>query len=375
MGDIKLSVCYIVKNEADNLPISLASIQEAADEIIVVDTGSTDDTKAVALTAGAQVFDFPWRDDFSAPRNHAIEQAQGGWILFLDADEAFPKPLNRQAILAYLDSVSDKDVVLLNRHNVDTWGEQNHFSTDWSPRIFRRRNDLRYRGRVHEHISKSAGELQVAYGPPEFYLLHTGYATDISEEKCRRDLFILQQSMVGGEWEPIYDYYLTDCYYGIKDYTKALQHAMIFTKSGTQVFGGDGHIYRMILECMRAMGRPDAEMLPWAEEACRLYPDLPEFYAEQGMVLCGLGRLPEARTLLQEALRRYREGTADSHHETYFSPEVAAKVAARLGEIADLYGEQEQAAQWFVQALDYCTDNERVLAKAKNFLQKMGNNT
>ena len=179
----------------------------------------------------------------------------------------------------------------------------------------------------------------------------------------------MQQVIASGEWEPVYDYYLTDCYYGLRQYEQALQHAVKFAHSGTVVYGGNGHIYRMIMECMRALGRPDVEMLPWAEEACRLYPDLPEFYAERGMVLCGMGQLLEARKLLQEALQRYETHTADAHHDTYFSPEVAAKVAARLGEIADLQGEKEKAAVYFVQALDYCSTNKKVLEKVKKFLK------
>lgn len=368
MQDVRLSVCYMVKNEAENLPISLASIKDAADEIIVVDTGSTDNTKAIALEYGARVFDFPWRDDFSAPRNFAIEQAGGEWILFLDADESFPQPLNRVDLLKYLEGVG-ADVVLLKLHNMENLEEQQKYNTDWVPRIFQRRADLRYRGRIHEHISKQKGDLQVAYAPPKFYILHTGYAASISEDKCRRDLQILQQVIAEGEWEPVYDYYLTDCYYGIRDYKQALQHAQAFARSGTVVHGGNGHTYRMILECMRALGLPDADMLPWAGEACRMYPDLPEFYAEQGMILCGLGRLAEAQALLQTALQHYDVGTAEICHASYFSPEVAAKVAARLGEIADLHGEKEKAATYFVKALDYCSTNKKVLEKAKKFLK------
>ncbi|WP_028129581.1 glycosyltransferase family 2 protein [Selenomonas sp. AE3005] len=370
MNNIRLSACYIVRNEEKNLPISLNSVKQAVDEIIVVDTGSTDNTKAVAQNYGAKLYDYHWQNDFSAPRNYAIEQAQGEWILFLDADETFPTPLDKDRILSYLDSMQDKEMILLTRHNIDNLDQQSIFYKDWSPRIFRNRHDLRYQGRVHEYVSKSNGDLQVGYAPMEFYLLHTGYAESISADKCQRNLQILKQAIDEGAWEPVYDYYLTDCYYGIQNYEAALQHAIAYLKSGTFIYGGNGRSYRMILECMRALGMPDAEMLPWAEKACQAYPDLPEFYAECGMVLCGMGKLSEARALLQESLQRYNEGTADFRHETYFSPEVAAKVAARLGEIAELYGNKKEAAGWFVQALDYCQTNDRIVAKARNFLQK-----
>lgn len=368
MKKMKLSVCYIVKNEAENIAVSIASIKDAADEIIVVDTGSQDNTKEIALRYEAIIYDFPWQDDFSGPRNYAIEKANGDWILFLDADEAFAHPLNKQAIMDYLNSVSDKDVILFNRHNVDSWQETESFSTDWSPRLFQRCADLRYKRRIHEQLCKMDGEILVGYAPPEYYLLHTGYAEGVSAAKCQRDLQIMQQIIAEGEWEPVFDYYLTDCHYGLKQYDKALLHAKQYVRSGVVIYGGNGHSYRMILECMRHLSLPDKEMLPWAEEACRLYPDLPDFYAERGMILCGLGQLQEAEKLLEEALERYAGDTADLRHDTYFSTEVAAKVAARLGEIAALYGQNEAAAQWFVQAMGYCATNESVLKKAQTFL-------
>lgn len=369
MQPIKLSVCYMLKNEAANLPASLTSIRNAADEIIVVDTGSTDHTKEIALSYGARIYDFPWQDDFSAPRNYAIEQARGTWILFLDGDEFFPEPLDRERLLKYLDSLPEQDVVLLLRRNMDTRKRQDSWNTDWCLRIFRNLPELRYQGRIHENIARKDGELRVAYGPKDLYLLHTGYADELSEEKSRRNLVLLERAIAEEGWQPGYDYYLTDCYFGLQEYEKALQHAIRFLKGDCLAYGGDGHIYHMILECMRALHQPNAEMLPWAQEACQKHPSLPEFYAEQGMILCGLGRLPEARQQLIEALLHYEEHTADAQQESYFSPTVAAKTAARLGEIAMRYDDLDEAAIWFRKATDYSSDDEAVMQKVARFIQ------
>ena len=83
-----LSACLIVKNEAAHLPRCLASVRELVDEMVVVDTGSTDETPAIATAYGARVLAFAWRDDFSAARNFGLGQARGEWLLVLDADEA-----------------------------------------------------------------------------------------------------------------------------------------------------------------------------------------------------------------------------------------------------------------------------------------------
>ncbi len=77
----------IVKNEAHNLRACIASFADLADEIIVVDTGSTDDTVAIARKLGAKVFHFPWIDDFAAARNESLRHATGDWIFWMDADD------------------------------------------------------------------------------------------------------------------------------------------------------------------------------------------------------------------------------------------------------------------------------------------------
>lgn len=82
-----LSFCLIVKDEEKNLAITLVPIAALADELIVVDTGSTDATVKIAQDLGAKVFSFPWTGDFAEARNFALNQARGDWIFWLDADE------------------------------------------------------------------------------------------------------------------------------------------------------------------------------------------------------------------------------------------------------------------------------------------------
>ena len=86
---MKISACYITKNEEKVLDRSLRSLCHQVDEIIVVDTGSTDRTKEIAAGYGARIYDFHWQGDFAAARNEAIRYATGDWIIFLDADESF----------------------------------------------------------------------------------------------------------------------------------------------------------------------------------------------------------------------------------------------------------------------------------------------
>ena len=83
---ITLSLCMIVKNEEDVLGRCLSCMDGIADEIVIVDTGSTDRTREIALQFTSKVYDFPWRDDFAAARNFAFSKATMDYTLWLDAD-------------------------------------------------------------------------------------------------------------------------------------------------------------------------------------------------------------------------------------------------------------------------------------------------
>ena len=83
---VRSSLTTIVKNEAATLSQCLASMLDIVDEIVVVDTGSSDHSKDIALRHGARVFDLPWPDSFAAARNESIRHATGQWLLWLDAD-------------------------------------------------------------------------------------------------------------------------------------------------------------------------------------------------------------------------------------------------------------------------------------------------
>jgi glycosyltransferase involved in cell wall biosynthesis len=147
-----LSFCIIAKNEARNLPRCLESVRELAGDIILVDTGSTDDTPGIAAGYSARVipFDFTFVD-FAAARNHAISHARAPWILMLDADEALsagsaPKI---EALIAGGENAG----YFLERHNYSSDSETP--LTDHVVRLFPNRLDYRYRGRVHETIDDS----------------------------------------------------------------------------------------------------------------------------------------------------------------------------------------------------------------------------
>lgn len=146
---IWLSVCLIVKNEEQRLGQCLESIRSLADEIIVVDTGSSDRTISIAKKYRSRIFKFEWCDDFSQVRNYAIAQAKGKWILVIDADEV----LEPKAIATLRKVMQQEDCLAANLLRSEIGAKQAPYSLVL--RLFRNDPAIAFRGIYHESIDSS----------------------------------------------------------------------------------------------------------------------------------------------------------------------------------------------------------------------------
>jgi glycosyltransferase involved in cell wall biosynthesis len=147
-----LSLCMIVKNEEGNLSRCLDSVRGLVGEIIVVDTGSTDQTPRIAAAYGSEVFPFDFGVvDFAAARNHAMARARGRWILVLDADETLDPAST--PMIERLVALGENTGYFVERHNYSADSAQP--TTDYAVRLFPKRPHHCYRGRVHETVDAS----------------------------------------------------------------------------------------------------------------------------------------------------------------------------------------------------------------------------
>jgi glycosyltransferase involved in cell wall biosynthesis len=178
----------IVRDEEDQLPRALASVAGAAEEIVLVDTGSRDATVEIAEQAGARIFHFPWVDDFGAARNAALEQAGGEWILWLDADEEL-LPESRKVLKSSLADETALAFHVLRRDLVDS-RRLDRYTEMWQLRLFRNRPDLRFQGRCHPHFVPAEQEIAAAAGleirPSGIILRHYGYLAEFKQRKLER---------------------------------------------------------------------------------------------------------------------------------------------------------------------------------------------
>jgi tetratricopeptide (TPR) repeat protein len=156
-----LSLCMIVKNEEASLPQALSSVKEVVDEMIILDTGSTDRTAEIAKEFGASVYHFEWCNDFSAARNEALKYVQGQWVLVLDADEVLtPKivPEMKQAIKS--NSLGDSSAtrhLVINLVRQEVGASQSPYSL--VSRLFRNHPKIRFSRPYHAMVDDSVQEL------------------------------------------------------------------------------------------------------------------------------------------------------------------------------------------------------------------------
>lgn len=149
---IRISLCMIVKNEEKILARCLDSVADLMDEIIIVDTGSTDATKEIAARYTDKIYDFTWIDDFSAARNFAFSKATKEYIYSADADEVVSKE-NRERFRALKETLLPEiEIVQMKYGNQMQHGTVYNFDEEYRPKLFKRQREFVWMERIHETV-------------------------------------------------------------------------------------------------------------------------------------------------------------------------------------------------------------------------------
>ncbi|HLQ32134.1 MAG TPA: glycosyltransferase [Chloroflexota bacterium] len=180
-----VSACMIVKDEEANLARCLRSLQGKVDEIIVVDTGSSDRSAEIAQEHGAKVFSFPWRDDFAAARNESIGHASGDWLFWTDADEELFEE-TPGALRELCRRAEQPEGWLVSCRNLSSEaGEVSTVIRQW--RLFRNHIGLSFHGRIHEHLRHANGStLAYLLFQDDVWIRHWGYLPEPDLMKRKR---------------------------------------------------------------------------------------------------------------------------------------------------------------------------------------------
>ena len=368
---LKITACYIVKNEAENLAKSIKSLKTKVNEIVVVDTGSTDNTIAVARKLGARVYSFPWQDDFSKARNFALSKAKGDWLILLDADEYFTAKTagNIRQVIRQAQQADGLLIQMVN-YDVDKAEIQDYF---YQLRIVRNQQGLHYEGKIHEELKLSEGKsMKFLRIPPEMLeIYHTGYASSVSRQKLERNLKLLQQAVDNGQSEADLARYFCDCYLGLGDMEKCTYYGWLDVKKGRQSVNFGSRCHRVLMAYYG--GRNDGESISkrrqLAEISTEQYPEVPDFWAEYSECLYQAGEYARAITAMEKALQLMQDyhGMEPSMLvEGHMAPQLEARVQVFRQAQANLTNQEKSTIK---PTEDKCNGGNQ-MARLKNKINK-----
>lgn len=221
---MRVSLTMIVRDEEANLPTCLESVAELFDEIIVVDTGSTDRTPEIARSFGARVFDFVWVDDFAAARNAALAPATGDYIFWLDADDRIDEE-NCQRLRALLSGLRDEQTAFVMDVVSGSVDQSSLAMVVNQVRLFPNREDVRWTYRVHEQILHALQRAGIVIRWTNMVIHHIGYTDPhLRQRKTDRNVKILMAELEERPGDPFLLFNLARVAMDRKDAQTALNH-------------------------------------------------------------------------------------------------------------------------------------------------------
>ncbi|MFN8224889.1 MAG: glycosyltransferase [Gaiellales bacterium] len=343
-ADARISLCMIVRDEETMLARSLEAAASWVDEIVVVDTGSTDGTVEVAQAHGARVERFPWTGSFAEARNVSLEAATGDWILWLDADEILAEGAGPK--LRELARHTWREGFYVAIEN-ETGDEAGAAVVHEALRFWRNRPAIRFKGRIHEqHTHEMPLELAERFGRSSIRVRHLGYRPEIvaAKGKSKRNRTILEQERPG----PFTWFSLASEHFADEEHAEAFE---LFDRAWHEIdrevaAGASEPHYRPVLALRRArtarLSSGPQLGLELAAEGLETYPLHTDLVLESAICAKDLGYLDEAARLAEEALKlgdgpaRY---AAQVGCGTFLALEFLATVRAaqgRLDEATDL---------------------------------------
>ncbi|MDI6871273.1 MAG: glycosyltransferase [Bacillota bacterium] len=334
-----VSLCVIARDEEDVLASCLASARHLVQEIIVVDTGSTDRTKEVAAQAGAKVLDFPWTGDFAAARNRSLDEAQGEWILVLDADELL-RPVTREDFARLL-VVPGIEGWFLTVKSFLGKGEEE--AEDEVVRLFRNRPEYRFSGAIHEQVAGAIVQVNGGGGlarAPELVIEHFGYLDRRrqAKKKHERNVSLLTHALEKQPDDPFLHYGLGAEFFQGNEVKQGIDH---LERALAGLRGNESYCREVFVLLILAYLR-DGQLRQasrTAAKAARQFPCDPDLQLLQGL-------LAYERRQAVAAVRNLRQAASGG-----------ARLLARhhlhtlLGDACVLVGRFEEAEREYLEAL------------------------
>ncbi|AIQ55152.1 glycosyltransferase [Paenibacillus sp. FSL R7-0331] len=346
-----ISLCVICKNEEHNITRCLEGVREAVDEMIVVDTGSTDNTVAMARELGAKVYYYEWDNNFANARNYALKQAKNDWIIFLDADEYF-LPEHAKLIAEMIGRLRAQrnltDAIMMRHISIDEGRGGVVVETNRLVRAFRK-STLEYERPIHESLTKKTGKIHLLDATDsKAVVYHTGYTLEWMKHKAQRNLELLLKDEQDGTGDELTQLYLSDSYMGLGQLEKALDYGIRYIDKGRVVYGFNAKPYSNVIRCLISLGKKHELIIDWIERAIERFPGHPDFVWLKGLQFLREQRYSTALGYLLEAdqLKDNYDGS-ESVRITFSLAEIYNNIAA----IYVLMHDHLTALEYYVKSL------------------------
>ena len=316
----------ITKNEEKYLEQCINSVKDIVDEIIIVDTGSTDKTKEIAKKFNAKIFDFKWADDFSAARNESLKHAAKDWILVLDADEV----IEEEDLVKIKDAVENAEDDVAG-FTVEQRSYLNNFFEGAAKngsgfelvkgypfyiphslaRFFRNKSGLYFKHKVHELVEDSINEKNLKCKKIDVVLHHFGSLKGerLIGDKTQQYSKIILKQLEENPDNARYNYQAGRMFIGRNDFGNALKHFEKTAKANPDyklVFSEIAKIYLQINDKNRA--------IEYFKKSLKQNPDNPSPANNLAVVYMSVGKFGQAKKILEEALKKNPNNEALKYH-------------------------------------------------------------
>ncbi len=298
----KISLCMIVRDNARTIAPCLASIRPWVDEMIVVDTGSVDETPRIVESFGAKLYHFPWCDDFSAARNESLRHATGDWLFWMDSDDTIPPECGR-GLRELVENQYDPSVIayVMQVHCLGSLEEEQAgmgLEAVDHVKLFRNLPELRFDGRMHEQILTAINRMEehVRIQATNLYVVHSGSDRSPAGQakKLERDMRLLLMELAE---RPEHTFTLFNLGMTQLHLSRPADAADYLRRSLRAADSRDSHVKKAfaLLALAEMQQRRYEEALAACRQGLKLQPHDVELRFREAGALKELGRLAEAR--------------------------------------------------------------------------------
>ena len=352
----RLSVAIIAKDAAQTIGDTLASIQSIADEIVVVDTGSTDETMTITSQFPVTLIKHPWGDDFSDARNHCLSHTTGDWILWLDAGETLSEDMANQ-LRAHIDADADpaKAYMLLvhvPQSATNIAGEQ-----IGRMRLIPNHPKVRFAGRVREDVNESLADQDITIegAPMTIQRTHREHDQRVKSSRANRNLRLAELEINETSRQPHLLVTLADAWQDLDDRGRATE---LYREAISTAERGSTELLEAYYGLLTSLESNDGD-----ESQLRVCLSALEVFPLDGQLLCALGGYLQAMGRWDLATRSYETAFryGQVNPETWHLDDLRAISAVCYNLALQLQNKDDEACAILNQALDGQPRSSRLL--------------